>query len=212
MTTLAADPVSEAIECVQRDAGSVCIDPGRPITEEYLVELSAKHEGIRCESTAEGELIISGSSGSRISAGETDLIGQIWHWEQPRDVGTTRHPNGGFDIAGWGFKVPDISWISYEREASAPPDRRGYLPVAPEFVIEVRSATDRLSVVKEKMVGWTTHGVLLGLLVDPQRRNVHIYRDGEEQQVLHDPETVSCEPEMPGLVLDFAKVWQIMDA
>ena len=211
MTTLAADPISEAIEYVQRDAGSVCVDPGRPITEEYLVELSAKHEGIRCESTAEGELIISGSSGSRISAGETDLIGQIWHWEQPREIGTTRHPNGGFDIAGWGFKVPDISWISYEREASAPPDRRGYLPVAPEFVIEVRSATDRLSVVKEKMVGWTTHGVLLGLLVDPQRRNVHVYRNGEEQQVLHDPETVSCEPEMPGLVLDFAKVWQIMD-
>ena len=207
----AIDPVEAAIARVQRDARSVCIDPGRPITEEYLVDLSARHEGIRCESTAEGELIISGSSGSRITAGETDLIGQIWHWERPRGVGTTRHPHGGFDMEEWGFKVPDISWISYEREASAPRDRRGFLPVAPEFVIEVRSATDRLSVVKEKMVGWTTHGVLLGLLVDPQRRNVHIYRNGEEQQILRNPDTVSCEPEMPGLTLDFARVWQIMD-
>ena len=129
-----------------------------------------------------------------------------------RPPGTTRPMTGGFNIEGWGFKLPDVSWISREREQAALQSGRvirGYLPVAPEFAIEVRSPSDSLVVLREKMVGWTTHGVLLGLLVDPQRRNVHVYRGGEEQDVLHAPDTVSCEPEMPGLSLDFTYIWPL---
>ena len=218
MTTLAADPAADPVEAaiarVLSDNCTTSARPSCPITEDYLLELQARHEGIWCESTAQGEIIISGASDPPTSAGEGELFGQVRDTAFARPPGTARPTSGGFNIEGWGFKLPDISWISREREQAARQTGkviRSYLPVAPEFVIEVRSPSDRLSVVKEKMVGWTTHGVLLGLLVDPQRRNVHIYRDGEEQQVLRNPDAVSCEPEMPGLVLDFTRVWPLFD-
>lgn len=216
MTTLAADPVVDPVEAaiarVLSDNCTTKARPACPITEDYLLELQARHEGIWCESTAEGEIIISGASDPPTSAGEGELFGQVRDAASTRPPGTTRPMTGGFNIEGWGFKLPDVSWISREREQAALQSGRvirGYLPVAPEFAIEVRSPSDSLVVLREKMVGWTTHGVLLGLLVDPQRRNVHIYRDGREQRILHDPDAVSCEPEMPGLVLDFAAVWPL---
>ena len=218
MTTLAADPAADPVEAaiarVLSDNCTTSARPSCPITEDYLLELQARHEGIWCESTAQGEIIISGASDPPTSAGETDLTLQVGAWDPPPGVGTIRATSGGFNIEGWGFKIPDISWISRERERAALQTGkviRGYLPAAPEFVIEVRSPSDNLRVLREKMVGWTTHGVLLGLLVDPRRRNVHIYRDGEEQQVLRNPDAVSCEPEMPGLVLDFTRVWPLFD-
>ena len=218
MTTLAADPAADPVEAaIARVLTDNCTTSARPtcaITEDYLLNLQARYEGIWCESTAEGEIIISGASDPPTSAGETDLTLQVGVWDPPPGVGTIRATSGGFNIEGWGFKIPDISWISHERERAALHTGkiiRGYLHTAPEFVIEVRSPSDNLGVLREKMTGWTTHGVLLGLLVDPQRRNVHVYRDGEEQQVLRNPDAVSCEPEMPGLVLDFTRVWPFFD-
>lgn len=219
MTTLAADPAADpaveaAIARVLADNCTTSARPACPISEDYLLELQARHEGIWCESTAEGEIIISGASDPDTSTGEGELFGQVRNAASTRPPGATRPMTGGFNIEGWGFKLPDISWISREREQAARRTGkviRAYLPVAPEFVIEVRSPSDSLTALREKMVGWTTHGVLLGLLVDPRYRNVHIYRDGEEQQILHDPDVVSCEPEMPGLVLDFTQVWPFFD-
>lgn len=214
MTAIAADPVEEAIERVLRLNCPVRVRPGRPITSEYLADLQTGREGIWCESTAEGELIISGASDPPVSAGETRLSAQVVTWEARSAPGTTRATTGGFNIEGWGFKIPDISWISREREAAALRDGkvvRGYLPAAPEFVIEVRSPGDDLRDLREKMVGWTAHGVLFGLLVDPRNRNVHVYRDGDEVDLRREPETVGCGPEMPGLVLDFTSIWPLFD-
>ena len=214
MTTIAADPVEEAIERVLRFNCPVRVSTDRPVTDAYLAELSARREGIWCESTAEGELIISGASDPPTSAGEGRLFAQVLAADLSRPPGTTRPMTGGFNIEGWGFKIPDISWISREREAAALRDGkvvRGYLPAAPEFVIEVRSPGDDLRELQEKMVGWTTHGVLLALLVDPRNRNVHLYRNGEEAGLLREPETVTCEPEMPGLTLDFTSIWPLFN-
>ena len=214
MTAIAADPVEEAIERVLRFNCPVRVSTDRPVTDAYLAELSARREGIWCESTAEGELIISGASDPPVSAGETRLSAQVVTWEVRSVPGTTRATTGGFNIEGWGFKIPDISWISREREAAALRDGkvvRGYLPAAPEFVIEVRSPGDDLRELREKMAGWTTHGVLLALLVDPRSRNVHLYRNGEAVDLLREPETVDCEPEMPGLILDFTSIWPLFN-
>ena len=214
-TAIAADPVEETVERVLRLQRPQRVRPDLPITDAYLVELTARHEGIWCESTAEGELIISGASDDRIAAEETELARQVANWGVEDLRGRTRAMTGGFNIEGWGFKIPDVSWISYLREAAARPRSRGdrgYLPAAPEFIIEVRSPSDSLAVLQEKMRGWTSHGVLLGLMVDPQDRTVHIYRDGREEDILINPGQVSCEPEMPGLILDFSLVWKLADA
>ena len=219
MATLAADPAIDPVEAaiarVLADNCTTSARPACPITEDYLLELQARHEGIWCESTADGEVVVRGVSDPATSVGEGSLMAQVRQADPPPGLGATRGGSGGFQIEGCGFKIPDVSWISHERERAAWQSGKAfrvYLPAAPEFVIEVSSPSDNLAVLREKMVGWTTHGVLLGLLVDPRYRNVHIYRDGEEQQVLHRPDEVGCEPEMPGLVLDFARIWRIAGA
>ena len=214
MVTLAADPVQDAIAQVLAGDRPVRIRPDCPITDQYLAHLADQHEGIWLE-TQEGELIISGASADHTPYVSSDLGRQVGNWGvELFDLGT-RNTDGGYLPPGWERKIPDVSWISPERLAQLPPmggPRPTYWPIAPEFVIEVRSRNDSLSSQREKLAGWTSHGVLLGLLVDPASRNVHIYRNGRELEVLHRPEQVSCEPEMPGLTLNFARIWRIMDA
>ena len=208
------DPVADAIAQVLAQHRPIRIRPNCPITDAYLTALTARHEGIWLETDRE-ELIISGASADEVPDLTSDLARQVGNWGVALyDVGT-RDKDGGYDPPGWEFKIPDVSWISPDRRATLPPmggSRPTYWPIAPEFVIEVRSRNDSLPSQQQKMVGWTTHGVLLGLLVDPTTRNVHIYRNGQEQAVLHRPAQVSCEPELPGLTLDFARIWRIADA
>ena len=212
MTTAVADPVSDAIDSVLALHRPVRVRPDCLITENYLAALGGNREGIWIE-TDRGELIISGASAENVPAVAGDLGIQVGIARRGDIDSLTRFMDGGYWPPGWEAKIPDVSWISAERIALLPPGPKpAYWPIAPEFVIEVRSRNDSLSGQQEKMVGWTTHGVLLGLLVDPVNHNVHIYRDGEEQQVLHRPDEISCEPEMPGLILDFARIWRIAGA
>ncbi len=211
MTTAVADPVSDAIDAVLALHRPVRVRPDCAITDDYLAGLGEGCEGIWVE-TCRGELIISGASEDEIPYITSELSRQAGNWAVSLyDIGT-RGKDGGYWPPGWEARIPDVSWISPQRRATLPPmrgPRPTYWPIAPEFVIEVRSRNDSLSGQQEKMVGWTTHGVLLGLLVDPVNHNFHIYRDGEEQQVLHRPDEVACDPEMPGLILDFARIWRI---
>ena len=212
MTTAVADPVADAIAVVLAEHRPVRVRPDCPITDDYLVALGEHREGIWIE-TDRGELIISGASAENVPAIAGDLGIQVGIARRDVIDSLTRFMDGGYWPPGWEARIPDVSWISAERIAQLPPGPKpAYWPIAPEFVIEVRSRYDSLAGQREKMVGWTSHGVLLGLLVDPANRNVHIYRDGEEQQILHRPAEVDCNPEMPGLVLDFARIWRIADA
>ena len=212
MTTAVADPVADAIAVVLAEHRPVRVRPDCPITDDYLVALGEHREGIWIE-TDRGELIISGASAENVPAIAGDLGIQVGIARRDVIDSLTRFMDGGYWPPGWEARIPDVSWISAERIAQLPPGPKpAYWPIAPEFVIEVRSRHDSLISQREKMVGWTSHGVLLGLLVDPANRNVHIYRDGEEQQILHRPDEVDCNPEMPGLVLDFARIWRIADA
>ncbi len=212
MVTAVADPVAAAIAQVLAEHRPIRVRPDCPITDAYLAALSDLHEGIWLETDRE-ELIISGATSGLSSPIAGDLGIQVGISRRDDILSLTRFMDGGYHPPGWEAKIPDVSWISAERIAQLPGGRMpAYWPIAPEFVIEVRSRNDSLPSQQQKMVGWTTHGVLLGLLVDPTNRNVHIYRAGQEQQILHRPAQVSCDPEMPGLTLDFARIWRIADA
>ena len=109
-------------------------------------------------------------------------------------------PNGG-------DRSPDASWVSRERwEALTPEQKRKFPPLCPDFVVELRSPTDSIREVREKMQEYMENGARLGWLIDPQTQIVEIYRAGREVEVLQSPSTLSGEDVLPGFVLDVAPV------
>jgi Uma2 family endonuclease len=101
--------------------------------------------------------------------------------------------------------IADVSWI--ERSRLEGVDIKGFIPVVPDFVIELRSATDRLNAIKTKMIEYQSLGVRLGLLVNPQACQVEIYRLGREPEVLDSPTSVNCDDVMPGFTLNMNEIW-----
>ena len=117
-------------------------------------------------------------------------------------------PSGGFILPNGANRSPDAAWLSPEQMAALTPEhRKKFLPVCPYFVTEVRSPSDVLKKLQAKMEEYIANGCQLGWLIDPENRQVHIYRPGQEVQILDNPEAVAGDPELPGFVLDLEPVW-----
>ncbi|MBB6048629.1 Uma2 family endonuclease [Armatimonas rosea] len=101
------------------------------------------------------------------------------------------------------MRSPDVAWISKSRLAALTTEqKKKFLPLAPDFAAELRSETDSLSLLQDKMAEYIACGVRLALLIDPTTHRVHVYRPNTEPQVLENPTTVDCSPELPGFILD----------
>jgi Uma2 family endonuclease len=118
-----------------------------------------------------------------------------------RLLGRVFDSSTGYDFTaiGGGKPSPDVSWIEKSRLEGISLEK--FLVVVPDFMIELRSTTDRLSDVRKKMLEYQRLGVRLGLLINPQDKQVEIYRLGREAEILESPTSVSCEDVLPGLAL-----------
>ena len=106
------------------------------------------------------------------------------------------------------MRSPDASWVERSRLGALTREQQEqFLPLCPDFLIELRSPSDQLPPVMAKMEEYVANGARLGWLIDPNERRVHVYRPGAEPQVLDDPSSVAADPELPGFVLDLEEVW-----
>ena len=183
----------------------------RPVIElsgEQLLELSSLNDDLRLELTAEGELIVMTPAGGESSRRNLELTVQLGIWTRRDGTGVAFGSSGGFILPNGAIRSPDASWVERSRyEALTPEQREKYLPLCPEFVIELRSPSDRLVTLQEKMVEYVENGARLGLLLDPARRRVYVYKPGEPVRELADPEEVSADPILPGFLLKPREVW-----
>jgi Uma2 family endonuclease len=183
----------------------------RPVIElsgEQLLELSSLNDDLRLELTAEGELIVMTPAGGESSRRNLELTVQLGIWTRRDGTGVAFDSSGGFILPNGAIRSPDASWVEQSRyEALTPEQREKYLPLCPEFVIELRSPSDRLVTLQEKMVEYVENGARLGLLLDPARRRVYVYKPGEPVRELADPEEVSADPILPGFLLKPREVW-----
>jgi Uma2 family endonuclease len=183
----------------------------RPVIElsgEQLLELSSLNDDLRLELTAEGELIVMTPAGGESSRRNLELTVQLGIWTRRDGTGVAFDSSGGFILPNGAIRSPDASWVERSRyEALTPEQREKYLPLCPEFVIELRSPSDRLVTLQEKMVEYVENGARLGLLLDPARRRVYVYKPGEPVRELADPEEVSADPILPGFLLKPREVW-----
>jgi Uma2 family endonuclease len=118
-------------------------------------------------------------------------------------------PNGTFTLPNGAVRMPDTSWVSNARyDALTDEEKNDYTPLCPDFVVELRSSSDRISVLQAKMEEYMANGARLGWLLDPLQRQAHIYRPGAQPEILDNPETLSADPELPGFTLDLKSIWE----
>ena len=179
------------------------------MTEDQFLRLCSDNGDLRMELTAKRELIIMPPAGARTSGRNSDLNAQLHIWSRQDGTGKTFDSSGGFTLPNGAVLSPDASWIllsRWETLTEAQQDR--YAPIAPDFVVELRSPSDRLPIVQAKMVEYMENGVRLGWLIDPQERRVYVYHPGQSVEILEEPESVSGGPVLPGFVLDLRELWQ----
>jgi Uma2 family endonuclease len=133
---------------------------------------------------------------------------QLTGWSLKNGTGTSATTDGGFLLANGAIRGPDACWVRNERLREVSKDsREGFLPLCPDFVIEVRSPTDRLAPLQKKMDEWIDNGAALGWLIEPWARRIHVYRPGKPAEIHQNPSTISAEPELPEFTFNLAKIW-----
>jgi Uma2 family endonuclease len=170
---------------------------------EEFYEFCQENKDYRIERTHTGEIVIQMPTGGDTSSLNFELLGLFYAWVHQDQTGKGFDSSGGFILPNKAVRSPDLSWVKKERlDALTAEERKKFIPLCPDFVVEIRSSTDALKPLQKKMDEYIANGALLGLLIDPSKKTVHVYRPGQTTQVLKKPTTVSCDPELPGFILE----------
>ena len=184
---------------------------GWKLTEDQVLELCGLNDELRIEINARGELELMAPTSGNTSRRNANLAIDLGIWARADGTGDTFDSNGGFNLPNGAMRSPDASWVLKSRLAQLPVGEMESLPaICPDFVIELRSRSDRLRDVQAKMEEYLENGARLGWLIDPidPRHRVYIYRPGAPVEVLEGPETLSGDPELPGFVLEMQRIWE----
>lgn len=183
--------------------------PGMDITQRTGFEaLCADNPDLRIERDGRGELTIEMPTKGFTGARNLRLSLLLGLWALSDGTGMGFDSSAGFNLPDGATLSPDVAWVKKERlRALTDDEKAGFLPVAPDFIVELRSDSDRLSLLQQKMSDWLANGVQLALLLDPITRKVHVYRPNQAPFVLDDPDTVDCSPELPGFLLDVKAIF-----
>ena len=178
------------------------------VTPEQFTALAAANRDLRLERTSQGELIVNPPAGWETGERNSSLTGQLYQWYEANEtLGKVFDSSTGFTLPNGAIRSPDASWVSRERwEALTPEDKTTFPKICPDFVVELRSKSDKLPPLPEKMREYLENGAKLGWLIDPQSSRVEIYQTGKETEILENPTQLSGEPVLPGFILNLTRI------
>lgn len=175
---------------------------------EELFELCSRNPELRIERTPEGDLIVMSPPGGESSRRNARVVAALVEWADREGSGWVYDSSGGFLLADGAMRSPDAAWVRRERvEELSADERERFLPLCPDFVIELRSPTDSLPELETKMEEYRDHGAALGWLIDPFERRVQVYRSDREVERLDRLSSIDASPELPGFVLELDRLW-----
>ena len=180
--------------------------PTIELTDDQFFQLCQHNRDLRLERTAEGELIIMPPTGWESGNRNAKLTTRLENWAEADGTGLTFDSSTGFKLPNGANRSPDASWVRRERLQALNPDPAKFLPMAPDFAVELRSASDDLKTLQKKMQEYIDNGVRLCWLIDPQNQRVEIYRPRQNVEVLQSPTSLSGEDVLPNFVLDLAQI------
>ncbi len=197
------DFASVATIPVPDDIEALIFRPGlRPLSDQQFAEFCAQYPDLRIEMNREGEMMIMLPVVSRGGKRNFILTARFGLWVEANGTGVGFDSSTGFTLRNGAKRSPDVSWIKRERwDALSEKHKDAFAPICPDFVVELRSKSDRLRHLQEKMEEYMENGAVLGWLIDPLEKKVHIYQAGSSIQVLDHPSEISGDPLLTGFVL-----------
>ncbi len=172
-------------------------------TDEQFYQLCIANPELQVERSRSGELILMSPVGGESGNREMELGGELYLWNRQTKLGKVFSSSTIFKLPGGGDRSPDAAWIELSRwNALNPEERAKFPPIAPDFIIELRSRTDLLERLQDKMQEYLDSGVKLGWLFDPQNQQVEIYRERQPKEVRSLPTKLSGESILPGFTLN----------
>jgi Uma2 family endonuclease len=180
----------------------------QPLDDDSLLRFCAVNDALRFERTAEGDLVVMTPAGGNTGNRELYIARELDLWVEAQGKGIAFNSNVGFTFPDGAMRSPDAAWLSDGKwDALTKAQREKFLPVCPEFVIELRSPSDRISDLLARMEFWMSRGALLGWLIDPQRQLAMIYRPNREPETLLHPELLTGEGPVEGFSLKMQRLW-----
>ncbi|MEM7758218.1 MAG: Uma2 family endonuclease [Cyanobacteria bacterium P01_A01_bin.40] len=180
----------------------------KKISDRQLETLCRDNPEARLEIDSEGSLIFMSPTGSETGDRNLELAFQIKLWNKQSKLGKVFDSSTGFKLSNGAVRSPDVSWVAIAQWNSLTKEqRRRFAPIDPDFVLELMSPTDDLDELQNKMKEYLNCGVKLGWLINPDAKQVEIYRQDREKEVLHDPKTLSGEAIMPELTVSLAEIF-----
>lgn len=178
------------------------------LTDEQFFQLCQVNENLRFERTATGELIIMPPAGGEMGNRNGRVTQQLFNWADTDGTGITFDSSTGFKLPNGAARSPDAAWLKLERwDTLTSEQKTGFIPMSPDFVIELLSPSDSLRVASEKMNEYRDNGTRLGWLINRKSRQVEIYRLGQEVEVLESPATLLGETVLPRFFLNLEPIW-----
>jgi Uma2 family endonuclease len=177
------------------------------LTDEQFWQLCQKNQEWKFERTASGELLIMSPTGGETGNRNIEIAYQLQGWSRKNNLGKAFDSSTGFKLPNGANRSPDASWITIEKwQSLSAEQRRKFLPLCPDFVIELPSSSDSLKKIREKMQEYIENGIRLGWLINVEAKQVEIYRPGKDVEILENPKTLSGEDVLPGFIFDLTTI------
>ncbi|CAN5118628.1 Uma2 family endonuclease [soil metagenome] len=202
--------MAQVLEQIERASVLVHVRPLFEMNDEQFEEFCRLNRDLRIEMTAEGDLIILPPTFARTGNRNSAINAQLYIWNGRDNTGAVFDSSTLFVLPNGAKRSPDAAWVSKSRLASLTEEQRAkFLPLCPDFVIELRSSSDSLAELQEKMREYMNNGAQLGWLLDPLTHSVYVYREDGAIEEIKDAERVEGEPLLAGFVLDLQGIWEV---
>ncbi len=178
------------------------------LSDEQFFQLCQDNRDLRLERSAKGDLIIMPPTGGETGNSNAGITAQLWLWNNLHKLGVVFDSSTGFKLPNGADRSPDAAWIPLEKwQALTPQQKERFLPLSPDFVIELMSPSDNIETARKKMQEYLDNGTRLGWLINRKTREVEIYRQGQAVEILTNPESLSGENILPEFSLNLTLIW-----
>lgn len=203
--------MAEVLEPIEQAPLVVHTSPVMEMDDEQFFQFCQLNRDLRIERTAKGDLIIMPPAGGSSGRGNAELTYLFQIWARREGTGQVFDSSTGFILPNGATRSPDVAWVRNDRlDRLSDEQWETFLPLCPDFVLELRSPSDPLRVVQRKMEEYRKNGARLGWLLDTPQKRVHVYRPEELPKLLENPPKLSGEPVLHGFVLAVPQVWAAM--